>query len=54
MKKYKKPTLVSYKPQDIVELVGPALGSYTVVGKQGMKQFRAFQQMPRLVKKSGE
>ena len=55
MKKYEKPTLVTYKSQDIVEALGPALTPpASVLGRQDMKEVRAFKELPRFMRRPRE
>ncbi len=51
MKKYKKPALVSYKSQDIMEIVGPAHANSA--GVINTNRSRPFEKTGRLLKKSG-
>jgi len=67
MKKYKKPALVSYKSQDITEIMGPAQANSIIpddaglnymflalpVMKRNMRKFRPVEKIRRFVKRAG-
>ena len=66
MKKYEKPALVSYKSQDITEIIGPAHGGspdlnglqYMFLAlpmiKRDMRKLRPVEKIRRLIKRSGK
>lgn len=66
MKKYEKPALASYKPQDITEIIGPAQANSVadVTGmhfmllalpmiKRDMRKFHPVEKIRRLMKRAG-
>ncbi len=64
MKRYKKPALVSYKSQDITEIIGPAQSQYDLDGlhymflalpviKRDIRKFHPVEKIRRFVKRVG-